>query len=316
MKKKILICGATGFIGKNIALNFCLNKTYKVFCTYNKKKPYFNKNINWIKIDLRKRNKLDRVTKDIDIIIQAAATTSGVKAIIQKPYEHVTDNVILNSLLLESAYRNKVKHFIFFSCSVMYQSSKKPLRESDFDPNNKIHQNYFGAANTKLYIEKLCNFYSRIGITKFTCIRHSNIYGPNDKFDLQKGHFLAATIKKVFSKKEEIIVWGDGSERRDLLHVSDLINFVKLVIKNQKVKFRIYNCGYGKSFSIKELISKIIFFSKKDKKLIFDKFKPTIKTFVCLNSGLAFRELKWKKKINIDEGIQSTIKWYNKNYNE
>jgi GDP-L-fucose synthase len=316
MKKNILICGATGFIGKNIALNLCLNKTYKVFCTYNKKKPYFNKNINWIKIDLRKRNKLDSATKDIDIIIQAAATTSGVKAIIQKPYEHVTDNVILNSLLLESAYRNKVKHFIFFSCSVMYQSSKKPLRESDFDPNNEIHPNYFGAANTKLYIEKLCNFYSRIGITKFTCIRHSNIYGPNDKFDLQKGHFLAATIKKVFSKKKEIIVWGDGSERRDLLHVSDLINFIKLVIKNQKAKFRIYNCGYGKSFSIKELISKIIFFSKKDKKIIFDKFKPTIQTFVCLNSGLAFRELKWKKKINIDEGIQSTIKWYNKNYNE
>jgi len=316
MKKNILICGATGFIGKNIALNLCLNKTYKVFCTYNKKKSYFNKNINWIKIDLRKRNKLDRVTKDIDIIIQAAATTSGVKTIIQKPYEHVTDNVILNSLLLESAYRNKVKHFIFFSCSVMYQSSKKSLRESDFDPNNEIHQNYFGAANTKLYIEKLCNFYSRIGITKFTCIRHSNIYGQNDKFDLQKGHFLAATIKKVFSKKKEIIVWGDGSERRDLLHVNDLINFVKLVIKNQKVKFRIYNCGYGKSFSIKELLSKIIYFSKKDKKVIFDKLKPTIKTFVCLNSALAYKELKWKKKININEGIQNTIKWYSDNYNK
>ena len=111
-------------------------------------------------------------------------------------------------------------------------------------------------------------------------------------------------------------MWGDGSERRDLLHVSDLINFVKLVIKNQKVKFRIYNCGYGKSFSIKELISKIIYFSKRDKKVIFDKLKPTIKTFVCLNSGLAHKELKWKKKIDINEGIQRTIKWYNNNYNE
>jgi nucleoside-diphosphate-sugar epimerase len=101
-----------------------------------------------------------------------------------------------------------------------------------------------------------------------------------------------------------------------LLHVSDLINFVKLVIKNQKVKFRIYNCGYGKSFSIKELISKIIYFSKRDKEVIFDKLKPTIKTFVCLNSELAHKELKWKKKIDINEGIQRTIKWYNNNCNE
>ena len=110
---KILICGATGFIGKNLALNLSKNKNYKIYGTFNKSKKYGNKNINWIKADLTNPIITNKITKNKDIIIQAAATTSGADDIINRPYLHVADNAVMNSHLLRSSYINKIKHFIF-----------------------------------------------------------------------------------------------------------------------------------------------------------------------------------------------------------
>jgi len=312
-RQNVLLCGATGFIGRNIAQNFSKNKNYKLICTCNSSKPFKLKNCKWIKVDLRNSKQVNKITKNIDILIQAAATTSGAKTIISRPYEHVTDNAIMNSYLLRSSFENKIKHFIFFSCTVMYQSSNKSLKESDFNPKKELYSNYFGVGNTKLYIEKMCEFYSRISSTKFTCIRHSNIFGPFDKFDLNKSHFLGASITKVMKANKEVVVWGDGKERRDILYIDDLVNFVKLSIQNQKKKFRIYNCGYGKSYSIGQVIKKIIKISQKKIKITYDTSKPTIKTSLSLDCKLAYKEIGWKRKFNLDKGISNTIKWWKAN---
>ena len=82
-------------------------------------------------------------------------------------------------------------------CSVMYESSNKKMKEKDFNPNGRIYPSYFGGAWNKIYFEKMCEYYSKISKTKFTVIRHSNVYGPYDKFDLDKSHLCSATIKKV-----------------------------------------------------------------------------------------------------------------------
>ena len=113
----------------------------------------------------------------------------------------------------------------------MYQSHEKPLKESDWDPNKEINSKYFGIANTKIYIEKMLEFYSMISKMKTTAIRHSNIYGPFDKYDLEKSHVFGATITKVMTAKNEIIVWGSGDEKRDVLHVDDLMNFASMKLQ-------------------------------------------------------------------------------------
>ena len=233
-KKKLLILGASGFIGKNLAIFFSKKKNFRVTGTYFHKKTFI-KNVKMVQCDLTKKKEADKGVRGIDIIIQAAATTSGAKDILAKPYIHVNDNAIINSMITRSAYYYNVKHLIVFSCSVMYQSSKKPLKESDFNPSDDIYPNYFGAGWMKVFVEKMCEFYSRLGKNKYTLIRHSNIYGPNDKFDLEKSHVLAASVNKIIScKNNKVIIWGDGKEERDLLFISDLINFVDLAIKKQK----------------------------------------------------------------------------------
>lgn len=314
--KKILICGATGFIGRNLAEFYANKKNVEVHGTYYDSKPLKNKNIKMIKCDLTNKAEVDKLLKPgYDILIQAAATTSGAKEIVNKPYYHVTDNALMNSLIFRSAFEYNIGHVIFFSCTVMHQSSKKPLKETDFDANREMHPNYFGVGWTKVYIEKMCEFYSRIGKTKYTVIRHTNIFGPYDKYDLEKSHVFGATMTKVMTAKDggKIVVWGEGKEERDLLYVSNLVDFVDLAMKKQKNKFELYNVGCGFSVSVSNLVKKIIKQSGKNLKIEYDLSKPTLKTKLCLDIKKAKRDLGWEPKVSLDEGIKKTMEWYKSN---
>ena len=195
----------------------------------------------------------------------------------------------------------------------MYPTSDKLLKETDFDANQPLHPRYFGVGNTKIYIEKMCEFFAGISDTKFTAIRHSNIYGPHDKFDLERSHFFGATITKVMTAKDKISVWGTGEEERDLLHADDLVDFVERAIEKQKDKYRLYNCGLGKAYSVKDVVNMIVKTSGKDLKIEHDLSQPTIKTSLALDCSLAEKELGWKPKIDLDDGIKTTIDWWKEN---
>ena len=312
MKRKILICGISGFIGRNVARMFADRDDFEVYGVYSKSVSPDYPGIRTVKADLTKKEDVARVMKGMDVVVQAAATTSGAKDIVTKPYYHVTDNAVMNSLIFRAAYEYKVSHVVFFSCTVMYHSGDTPLKETDFDANKEIHPKYFGVGWTKVYLEKMCEFYSRLGNTKYTVIRHSNIYGPYDKFDLERSHVLAATITKVMSAKTggTVKIWGTGEESRDLLYVSDLVDFVKLAINNQRLPFELFNIGSGSSISIKELVGKIIALSGKEIKVEYDLSKPTINTRLSLDSSKANLAFGWKPYLSLEDGIKKTMEWY------
>ena len=316
-KKVILLCGATGFIGRNLLQYFSHLEGFEIRAIYHDRPPVSLSNssssINWVKADLRNPQEVDSIMQNIDVVIQAAATTSGSKDIVTKPYIHVTDNAVMNSILLKCAFHNKVKHFIFFSCTVMYQSSDTALMENDFNPSLRLNERYFGVGHTKLYIEKMLEFFSSISQMKTTAIRHSNIYGPYDKFDFEHSHVFGATVSKVMLADDKVVVWGSGEEERDLLHVNDLCEFVEKTILHQKSKFGLYNCGLGSPVSVSKLVEKIIKASEKSLDIEYDLTKPTIKTSLFLNSEKAKTELNWKPKISLDEGISMTVDWWKKN---
>lgn len=310
-KQKVLILGSSGFIGRNLAERFAKKDDLEVYGTYLTEKPQI-KGITLKKVDLTNASEVDQIIKGKDIVIQAAAVTSGSKDITTKPYLHVTDNAIMNSLIFKSCFTHNVKHVVFFSCTVMYPNQKNPVKEEDL--NYTITDNYFGVGWTKVYLEKMCEFYAKIGKTKYTAIRHSNIYGPYDKYDLDKSHFFGATITKVLTNiNNNITVWGDGSEKRDLLYVSDLVDFVEIVLKKQKEPFELVNVGFGKSFSVKDVIKKIITISGKIIQMDFDTSKPTIKFNLTVNTDKASEKYHWKPKTSLEEGIKKTIEWYKQN---
>ena len=314
--KRMLICGASGFIGKNL-LNYFTGKynirAVDIDAPHPASLRYFldkGNDIEWISADLRKSEDVKKVLKDVDIVLHYAATTTGAADIVSKPYIHVTDNAVMTSLLLREAFEQGIEHFVMPSCTLMYQSSDLPVKETDFNEDDGIIPKYFGAGNTKVYLEKMCNFFAGFKKTKYTVLRQSNLYGPYDKFDLAKGHVFAATVVKVMNSDDKITVWGTGEEERDLLHISDLINCVESALEKQESYYELVNVGLGKSITISDLVKLIITISGKDLAIEYDDTKPTIKTKLAVDISKAKKIFDWCPKISLEEGISKTINWY------
>ncbi len=313
MPTKVLLCGATGFIGRNLLGHFLKDPQYRVAATYHRTRPpqefAHHPRARFIKANLCDPKDVAKLVKGIDLVVQAAATTSGAQDIVKRPYLHVTDNAVMNSLLFRACHQRKIKRVIFFSCTFMYPSQNSPVKESDF--NHAISSPYFGVGWTKVYIEKMAEFYANLGPTRYTVIRHSNIYGPHDKFDLERSHVFGATLAKVINAKDgKIVVWGDGSQARDLLYIDDLVRFVALAIKNQNTPFELVNVGSGKALAVSTLVKKIIAASGKKLSVVYDRSRPSIPFKLAVDYSQATRVFGWSPQISIEEGIDKTIAWY------
>lgn len=311
MTKRVLVCGATGFIGRNTVERLAARDDLEVHAVRFSRPEYAVPGVIWHQADLRDAARVNALLEGMDVVVQAAATTSGAKDTATRPYIHVTDNAVMNSLLLRAAYDRKVGQFVFFSCTVMLPSSDAALGESDFDANRELHPRYFGIGWTKVYVEKTCEFFARLGVTRHTVFRHSNVYGPHDKFDLERSHVLGATITKVMTAKDgRLVVWGTGEEARDLIHVDDLVEAVERAIDRQTEPFKLYNIGSGEAVPIKELARRIVAASGRDLRIEYDTSQPTIATSLHLDCRQANAELGWQPRVPLDEGLGRTIAWW------
>ena len=315
----MLVCGANGFIGRN-ALEFFQQEYDITAVLFSSNNPDYGKieGVRYVKADLR----IEQEVKDIfeeqqyDVVIQAAATTTGAKDVVERPYVHVTDNVVMNAWIFREATLNKVGHVLFPSCTVMYQPKETPQSEEDWDAGEEIYSSYFGVGNMKVFTEMMCDFYSRIGQTKFTAFRHSNVYGPYDKFDLDKCHVIPAFVNKIINADDTLEIWGTGNAARDVVYIEDLITFIDACIKNQRTSYELFNCGAGEAFAIIKLATTIMEIGDKNLNIEFDITKPDIPTTVILNCTKARKALGWKPKVSLREGLARTRKWYCENKND
>lgn len=318
----ILLFGSTGFIGRNLLEYYSKDKANKILAIGKSRSLPESDNVKFDHYDLTfKENVLcafgaaDAYFGDEKYtVIQAAATTSGAKDTFANPLFHVTDNAIINSMILREEQNHNVDVHVFFSCTVMFSGHEGLVSEET--PILTIDDRYAGAGWTKVYIEKMCEFCSKIGKTKYIAIRHSNIYGPYDKFELGHSHFLSASITKVMTTPDggDIVVWGDGYEERDFVYVSDLCDFVDARIKEDQdesligfiKKFRLVTCVGGQNITTNEVVKKIIDASGKKLRILNDRTAPSIP----INFHFAFSSYV---KVPLDEGLKKTIQWWREN---
>jgi len=309
-RSRVLVCGATGFIGRNLVESLCRRADLEVHAVRHTRPPYEAPNVVWHQGDLRDAHRVNALVEGMDVVIQAAATSSGSRDIVRSPYIHITDNAVMNSLLLRGCYEHKVRHFVFFSCSVMYQAREVPWREEEWDASQEMHLNYFGIGWTKVYIEKMCEFFSRLGVTKHTVIRHTNVFGPHDKFDLERSHVFGATVTKAMTSTGTVTVWGSGEEARDLLYVSDLVRFVELALSRQERAYEMLHASAGRATKVNDIVARIVEASGRELRIEHDPAGPTIKTSFALDSARAFAVLGWKPEVTFEEGVRRTVQWW------
>lgn len=312
-RKKLLLCGASGFIGRNLLSCFLQDSDTELYaCVHKTPLPpelAEHPRLHMVSADLTNTEDVSLIVAGMDAVIQAAGVTSGAKQIVSAPHVHVTDNAVMNALLFRACHDHNIKHLIYFSCIIMYPQSAALATESDF--THEITDEYFGAGWTKVYAEKMCEFYSRLGNTRFTVIRHSNIYGPHDKYDFERSHVFGATVAKVMGAKDgKVVIWGDGSEMRDLLYVDDLVALVHTCLDKQATPYELINAGSGQLVSVADLVHLIMSASGKQLALEFDNTKPTIAFSVAVDSGRAERVFGWTPKTSLADGIKQSLQWY------
>ena len=310
---KILILGATGFVGRNLA-----ERLYKEGYTnlrnhgFNRKLEGFGESVQG---DLRDDRFVEEIMKGVDVVYHCAASTSNAVDTIYAPLLHVTPNVIINALTMEKAYKEGVKKFIFLSSSTIYpESGERAVCETD-NIYESIYKTYFPVGWMKRYAEVLCKMYSEILINPMqtVIVRPANLYGPHDKYDLDKCHVTPASIIKIATRLDPIPVWGDGTEIRDLLYVEDFCEALQIIMEKEE-HHEIYNVGSNSGYSVNEVIEYLKEIEGLESPIDYVNNKAPMIPKRLIDSFKIFDKLGWSAKTSIKEGLEKSINWYKSEY--
>jgi len=277
------------------------------------------------KILIRTRQELDLMDRTAvrgffeaerpDYVVDAAARVGGIAANFEKPVEFLIENLTIQNNVIQAAADFGVTKFLFLGSSCIYPKlAPQPLTEDalltgPLEPTNDAY------AIAKIAGIKLCQAYAREYGKNFISGMPTNLYGPNDNFDLHTSHVLPALIRKVHEAKQagasEVAVWGSGTPRREFLHVDDLADACFFLLENYNSP-EIVNIGCGEDASIKELAQTVCEVLGFEGSLVFDVSKPDGTPRKLMHVGRLLG-LGWKPRIDLKEGIRDAYEWFLKN---
>jgi len=250
------------------------------------------------------------------IVIVAAARVGGIKANNDFPVEFLLENLEIQNNVIRSAYESGVHKLLFVGSACIYPKfAPQPIPETSLldgplEPTNEAY------AIAKIAGIKLCQAYSREYGANFISAMPTNLYGPNDNFDLETSHVLPALMRKAHEAKvrkdQKLIVWGTGKPRREFLHVDDLASACVLILEKYDSP-EIINLGCGEDISIRELAELICDVVGFEGELAWDTTKPD-GTPRRLLDVTKLRALGWKPAIPLRDGIARTYEWFRANY--
>jgi len=263
-------------------------------------------------LDLRNQNAVNVFfeAEKPDVVVLAAAKVGGINANNVYRAEFLYDNLMIEANIIHAAYKSKVKKLLFLGSSCIYpKMANQPLKEGclltgELEPTNEPY------AIAKIAGIKLCESYRDQYGCNFISAMPTNLYGPNDNYDLNNSHVLPALLRKFHAAKKEGIseveIWGTGAPKREFLHVDDLASACFFLLQHYSEK-DIINIGCGEDISIKNLaliIKEIVGF---EGELAFDTSKPdgTPRKLLSIDK---LHNLGWKHQIELEEGIKSVYK--------
>jgi GDP-L-fucose synthase len=270
------------------------------------------------KLDLRDERAVTKFFAEQQpaVVILAAAKVGGIKANNDFPVEFLLENLRIQNNVIHWAYESRVRKLLFLGSSCIYPKfAPQPIPETallsgPLEPTNEAY------AIAKIAGIKLCQAYAREYGANFISAMPTNLYGPNDNFDSETSHVLAALLRKAHEAKtrkdRKLIVWGSGKPRREFLHVDDLASACLLLLEKYDSP-EIINVGCGEDISIRELADLICDVVGFDGELIWDATKPD-GTPRKLLDVTKLRALGWKQSIPLRDGIGRTYEWFLANY--
>ena len=304
---KVLLVGSSGFLGNHVKT--ILNNEYDTFEITGKKQ-----------IDITKYDKLDKYLSNLkpDIVINCAAFVGGISYGYKYPARMLYENSTMAINLYRASQKNKVKKLINPISNCAYPRNLTTYKEENFfdgPPDDSVYN--YGIAK-RLFVQLGKSFYQEKNFSSVNVVV-SNMYGPNDHFDIERSHALGAIIKKVHDAKinnyKEVELWGTGKPIREWLYVDD---GAKALIKsiNLESGHHFFNVGVEKGISILELAEIIKDKIGWDGKFVLDTSKPDGVLEKKVDGTRGEEKLNWKPETSLIDGIQTTVNWYIDKYEQ
>ena len=251
-----------------------------------------------------------------EYVFLAAAKVGGIEANIKYPVEFLMENIEIEVNIIRSAYETGIKKLLLLGSSCIYpKDAKQPLKE-EYLLSGHLESTNEGYALAKIVGLKACEYYAKQYGANYISVMPSNLYGPEDDFDLENSHVLAALIRKVHeakvNNKPYAEIWGSGDQYREFTYIEDVADAIVYLMENYDDS-EFVNIGTGEDITIRnlaQLIKEIVGYKGE---LRFDISKPDGMYRKVLDVA-RLHNLGWKHKTGLIEGIKKTYKWYLKNF--
>lgn len=310
---KIYIAGHRGLVGSAIVKNLtCKGYTNLIAKTHDE-------------LDLTNQSAVAAFfeQKKPEYVILAAARVGGIVANNTYRADFIYENLQIQNNIIHQSFVHGVKKLLFLGSTCIYpKNAPQPMKE-DYLLTSELEYTNEPYAIAKIAGIKMCESYNLQYGTNFISVMPTNLYGPNDNFDLEKSHVLPALLRKMheakLQEKKEVVIWGSGKPRREFLYSEDMADACVFIIESvdfkdvsddkTEVRNTHINIGTGEDISIEELaklIKKVVGF---EGKLVFDTSKPD-GTMVKLTDPSKLHALGWKHKVELEEGIKMIYQWY------
>ncbi len=312
LNKRIYLAGHSGMVGSAITDEL-------------KKGGYRNLILkDYPGLDLIRQNEVEKFfhKEKPEVVIIAAAKVGGILANSTYRAEFIYDNLMIEANLIHNAFKSGVEKVIFLGSSCIYPKlAPQPLKE-EYLLSDYLEFTNEPYAISKIAGIKLCeNFYRQYGCN-FYSVMPTNLYGPNDNFNLETSHVLPALIRKFHEAKEnnknEVVIWGTGKPLREFLYVEDVADAILFLMENVNARdlyekgISHINVGTGKDISINELAKLIADIIGFNGEIIHDKTKPDGTPRKLLDVS-RINSLGWKYKTELKAGVEKTYYWFLKN---
>ena len=247
-----------------------------------------------------------------EAVFLVAGTVGGILANATRPAEFLYDNMMIHATVVHASHLYGVKRLLYLGSSCIYpRDCPQPMREEHLlsgplEPTNEAY------ALAKIAGIKLCQSYRQQYGCDFIAAMPTNLYGPQDNFDLTSSHVLPALMRKFHDAKaaggDEVVIWGTGTPRREFLHVDDLADACLFLMRHYDAAEHI-NVGVGADLSIRELAETVRTIVYPEAELVFDPGKPDGTPRKLLNVD-KLHNLGWRHRIELRDGIASTYEWF------
>jgi GDP-L-fucose synthase len=307
--KKVAVTGGNGFIASHV-IEALIERGANVRAVGLRPKPdNFPFKVEYVQANLLQRNECERAFKGVDFVFHLAAIGWGFHENLKRQPQLITDNVLLNTTVLDVAYKLGVERYLYTSSSAVYPGHLQDLdEEANWDNPPHAGELYFGWAKRMGEIQAKA-YYDHYGMP-IAIVRPANPYGPRDNFDPQKSHVIPALIRRAVARENPFQVWGTGKAVRSFVHVRDVAQGMLLALEKAAVCEPI-NLASNETTTVADLVSLILELSgHTEAELVFDTSKPDGHPRKVPSVRRAAEKLGLSDYIPLRVGLKETIEWY------